>query len=58
MDGLYKKIIKGSYSKIGENYSSALSNVIKSMLQVNPTSRPNASQLLRSLASKADELGI
>lgn len=53
MDGLYKKVIKGSYSKIGNNYSDALSNVIKSMLQVNPANRPNAKQLLRSLASKA-----
>jgi NIMA (never in mitosis gene a)-related kinase len=58
MDGLYKKVIKGQYSKIGNGYSDALANVIKSMLQVNPSSRPNAKQLLRSLASKADELGI
>lgn len=58
MDGLYKKVIKGSYSKIGNNYSDALSNVIKSMLQVNPSNRPNAKQLLRSLASKAEELEI
>lgn len=58
MDGLYKKVIKGQYSKIGNGYSEALSNVIKSMLQVNPTNRPNAKQLLRSLASKSEELGI
>ena len=53
MDGLYKKVVKGQYSKIGNGFSEALSNVIKSMLQVNPASRPNAKQLLRSLASKA-----
>jgi NIMA (never in mitosis gene a)-related kinase len=58
MDGLYKKVIKGQYSKVGNGYSEALSNVIKSMLQVNPTNRPNAKQLLRSLASKSEELGI
>jgi len=53
MDGLYKKIVKGSYSKIGDNFSKNLSNAIKAMLQVNPSSRPSASQLLKSLAAKA-----
>ena len=53
MDGLYKKVTKGQYSKIGNEYSEALSNVVKSMLQVNPANRPNAKQLLKSLASKA-----
>jgi NIMA (never in mitosis gene a)-related kinase len=53
MDGLFKKIVKGSYSKIGDNYSKQLSSVIKSMLQVNPSSRPDATQLLKSLKSKA-----
>lgn len=58
MDGLYKKVIKGAYSKIGDNYSKQLSAVIKSMLQVNPSNRPDATQLLHSLASKAEELSI
>ena len=58
MDGLYKKVIKGQYSKIGNGYSDDLSNVIKMMLQVNPSNRPNAKQLLKSLNMKADELGI
>ncbi len=58
MDGLYKKIIKGSYQKIGENYSKSLSTVIKSMLQVNPANRPSANQLLINLESKAEEYGI
>ncbi len=53
MDGLYKKVIKGSYQKIGDNYSKALSSVIKSMLQVNPANRPSASQLMINLYSKA-----
>lgn len=39
MDGLYKKVVKGSYQKIGDNYSKALSSAIKSMLQVNPANR-------------------
>lgn len=54
MDGLYKKVIKGSYSKIGDNYSKQLSNVIKSMLQVNPANRPDATQLMNSLRAKAE----
>jgi len=58
MDGLYKKVIKGQYSKIGNGYSDELSNVIKMMLQVNPSNRPNAKQLLKSISSKASDLGI
>jgi serine/threonine protein kinase len=53
MDGLYKKVIKGSYSKIGDNHSKNLSNAIKMMLQVNPSNRPSAAQLLKTLAPKA-----
>lgn len=52
MDGLYKKVIKGSYQKIGESFSKSLSSAIKSMLQVNPSNRPSAEQLLKNLSSK------
>lgn len=58
MDGLYKKVIKGSYAKIGDNHSKQLNQVIKSMLQVNPAGRPDATQLLISIQTKAEELGI
>ena len=58
MDGLYKKVIKGSYSKIGDNFSKQLSQAIKAMLQVNPSNRPDAAQLLNSIRSKAEEIGI
>lgn len=54
MDGLYKKVIKGSYTKIGDNYSKQLSGAIKMMLQVNPANRPDADQLLNNLAWKAE----
>lgn len=54
MDGLYKKVIKGQYSKIGDNYSKQLAQVIKSMLQVNPSNRPDAAQLLNSVRAKAE----
>jgi NIMA (never in mitosis gene a)-related kinase len=36
MKGLYKKVIKGSYPKIPTVYSLELSNVISSLLAVNP----------------------
>lgn len=52
MDGLYKKVIKGVYQKIGDEYSKSLSSAIKSMLQVNPSQRPSAQQLLKNLSSK------
>ena len=58
MDGLYKKVIKGAYSKIGENFSKQLAGAIKSMLQVNPANRPDAGQLLASIRGRAQELGI
>ena len=56
MDGLYKKVTKGSYPKIGDQYSKALSKAIKEMLQVNPTNRPSADALLKSFSSKMKEL--
>lgn len=49
MDGLYKRVIKGAYQKIGDGYSKALSSIIKSMLQVNPANRPSAAQLLKTI---------
>lgn len=58
MDGLYKKVIKGSYSKIGEGYSKQLAGAIKMMLQVNPVNRPDAEELLSNISWKADELNI
>lgn len=58
MDGLYKKIIKGAYTKIGDNFSKSLASAIKSMLQVNPSNRPDAGQLLNTIRAKAEELGI
>jgi NIMA (never in mitosis gene a)-related kinase len=54
MDGLYKKVIKGVYTKIGDNYSKQLSQVIKNMLQVNPSSRPDATELLLNIRGKAE----
>lgn len=58
MDGLYQKVIKGSYQKIPEHFSKSLGSAIKSMLQVNPSNRPSAAQLLKNLSSKAEEYNI
>jgi NIMA (never in mitosis gene a)-related kinase 1/4/5 len=47
MKGLYQKVIKGDYLRIPNMYSDHLSNVISMCLQVTPTRRPTAAQLLR-----------
>lgn len=46
MEGLYKKVIRGLYPRIPNNYSTDLSNVIRSMLQVLPDLRPTAEKIL------------
>ncbi|EGR34714.1 protein kinase domain protein [Ichthyophthirius multifiliis] len=47
MEGLYKKVIRGHYPRIPSHFSSELSNVIRSLLQVTPNLRPNAEKLLQ-----------
>jgi NIMA (never in mitosis gene a)-related kinase 1/4/5 len=46
MQGLYKKIIRGVYPNISSQYSADLSNVIRTLLQVNPTLRPSCDKIL------------
>ena len=46
MEGLYKKVTKGQYSKIPELFSNDLSQIIQFLLQVNPKLRPNCDQIL------------
>lgn len=41
MEGLYKKVIKGSYPKISSYYSKDMSMIIKLMLRLNPEDRPS-----------------
>lgn len=48
MQGLYKKVLKGQYPKIPSVYSTDLSQMIKSLLQVSPQLRPSAEQILQS----------
>jgi NIMA (never in mitosis gene a)-related kinase len=45
MEGLYKKIMKGSYPKIPSKYSADLSAMIKSLLQTDPRMRPNCCKI-------------
>jgi NIMA (never in mitosis gene a)-related kinase 1/4/5 len=46
MNGLFKKVLKGIYPQIPTHYSMDLRQLIKVMLQVNPTMRPDTTQLL------------
>jgi NIMA (never in mitosis gene a)-related kinase len=46
MEGLYKKIIKGNYSPLPNQYSKDLAKVVKAMLMVDPEERPDCGQLL------------
>jgi len=48
MNELFKKIINGTYHKIPSKYSSDLSTVIASLLQVSSDKRPTCQQLLKN----------
>jgi NIMA (never in mitosis gene a)-related kinase 1/4/5 len=47
MDLLYKKVLSGQYPPIPTQYSSELTSLIASMLQVIPQKRPSCDQLLQ-----------
>jgi serine/threonine protein kinase len=46
MQGLFDKVVKGSYPKIPKKFSADLAMVIKGLLQVKPKLRPSCDQLL------------
>ena len=48
MDGLFKKVQKGQFSRIPAYYSDDLNHVIKKLLSVNPQGRPSCEQILNS----------
>lgn len=48
MDGLYRKVLKGSYPKIPEQYTQDLAKMIKRLISVNPQQRPTCDQILAS----------
>jgi len=39
MEGLYKKVTRGYYSRINKIYSDDLSNLLKNLIKVNPNER-------------------
>ena len=45
MEGLFKKVTRGLYSRIPNEYSQDLSNVLKSLLQLDPRLRPSCCTL-------------
>ena len=52
MQGLYKKVLRGVYPKIPNIYSTDLSNLVKSLVQVTPQMRPSCERILEMPAIK------
>ena len=46
IEGLYKKVVRGVYEKVGGGYSAELAGMIRGMLQVAPQSRPDCEKIL------------
>lgn len=47
MEALYRKVLKGQYPRIPQQYGQDLAEVVASLLQVNPRNRPSVDQLLQ-----------
>ncbi|CAD8149965.1 unnamed protein product [Paramecium octaurelia] len=60
MDGLYKSVLKEQYQPIPVSYSQELVQLIKSMIQVQPSNRPDCEKLLQFsfIQKKAKLYGI
>eukprot|EP00347_Sterkiella_histriomuscorum_P019924 403339782 len=60
MDGLFKKVLKGSYPQIPEQYSSDLAKIIKKLICVHASGRPSCDQILNNPVVKkwCTKLGI
>lgn len=48
MNTLYKKVIKGQFSRIPKQFSSDLEKFIRSMLVVNQKERPDINQIIKN----------
>jgi NIMA (never in mitosis gene a)-related kinase len=46
MEGLFKKVCKGQYSRIPDRFSDDLFTIVQFLLQVNPATRPSCEQIL------------
>jgi len=57
MEGLYRKVLRGMYPRIPSHYSSDLSEVIASLLQVNPRHRPSIEQFLQNAILQQHKAG-
>ena len=47
MEALYKKIIKGQYSRINSKYSRDISDVVRQLLMMDPDDRPTCGEILK-----------
>lgn len=60
MKGLYQRVMKGIYPKIPSHYSSDLTAILSSLLQVDPKKRPTCDQILHMpvFVAKHNELKL
>jgi serine/threonine protein kinase len=49
MEGLFKKVMKGVYPKIPASYTDKLAKIIDSCLRLDPSKRPTANDLLKTI---------
>jgi len=47
LEGLYQKVFKGQFGKINPRYSENILEMIKFLLKVNPSDRPNRGEILK-----------
>lgn len=52
MEGLFKKVLKGVYPRIPNQYSKELASVVKALITVQPENRPTCEQILDMPAVK------
>lgn len=60
MEGLYKKVLQGKFSRIPSIFSQDLADTISTLLQVNPRYRPSPQQILEAplVCRKASDCGL
>ena len=47
MEALYRRVLRGQYNPLPQNFSKDLAHTIAMLLQVNPRQRPTIAQLLQ-----------